>query len=378
MKTFPEPGAGTLLVVILTTCLLLFLSQQIVWLVLPVLVALVLYYVLRPVKDALVICGVRNESAAKVVWILLQLISVAGLLVVAFLFQAKAAAWQETFPQSVAGGAGLLRKTLQSLETAFPLFKKMSLGQQIDHSLQQSSGQFVEKNLLPLTLQLLKLVPSLLLVPYITFFMLQDSTRLKKYIIKSVPNAFFEKALLLFSRLDDSLQNYFQGLLVLTLLDAGCLSLGLALLGIDSALGLGLAAAVLAWIPYLGSIVGCVIVVLVAAVEYPEHAWKAYACLILFLAVRLLDDFVFLPITIGRKLHVHPLLSVLMLFLGATVAGPTGLVLALPMFGLVAVVGEAASQVVTDKRLRARYKASRLLATPTYGPDPQRPDGAAI
>src|SRR6185295_11042610 len=50
-------------------------------------------------------------------------------------------------------------------------------------------------------------------------------------------------------------------------------------------------------------------VVLVAATDFPEKPWMAYACLILFLIVRLLDDYVYLPLTVGRKLHVHPLLS---------------------------------------------------------------------
>ncbi|HEY3913981.1 MAG TPA: AI-2E family transporter, partial [Verrucomicrobiae bacterium] len=67
-------------------------------------------------------------------------------------------------------------------------------------------------------------------------------------------------------------------------------------------------------------------------------------------------------LTVGRKLHVHPLLSVLMLFLGADVAGATGLFLALPLFGVVTVIGETISQIVMDPRLRARYKASRRLA----------------
>ena len=48
--------------------------------------------------------------------------------------------------------------------------------------------------------------------------------------------------------------------------------------------------------------------------------------------------FLFLPLTIGRKLHVHPVLSLLVLYLGASVAGATGLVLALPVFGVVAVI----------------------------------------
>ena len=51
-----------------------------------------------------------------------------------------------------------------------------------------------------------------------------------------------------------------------------------------------------------------------------------------------------------------------MLFLGAMVAGATGLVLALPVFGVVAVIGEAVSEIVSDRRLRARYKVARQLA----------------
>jgi predicted PurR-regulated permease PerM len=369
MRTLPQPGAGTLVVVILSTCLLLFIFQKMIWLVLPVLLALMVYYCFRPVKEALVVCGVRHEVAAKVVWLLLQLLLAAGILAVALLVQANASAWPNHLARYLAGGQDLLRKSVLSLEKVVPMFKKMGLSAQVDHLVQQFTGQqftshFVEKNLLPMTLQSLELLPSLLLVPYMTFFMLQDSARLKKYIIKSVPNAFFEKSLLLFSRLDASLQNYFQGLLALTLLDAGCLSLGLAVLGIGNAIVLGLVSAVLAWIPYFGSVVGCIIVVFVAAADFPDHPWKAYACLFLFLGVRLLDDFIFLPMTIGRKLHVHPLLSVFMLFLGATVAGATGLVLALPLFGLVAVVGETIAQVVTDRRLRARFRAARQLAGP--------------
>ena len=361
MRTLSRPGAATLLVVIVSTCLLLFLFQKIICLVLPVLLALMLYYCLRPVVEALIVRGMHRETAAKVVC-LFQLIVAAAAFVLALLLLARSGSWQGSFDRYLAGGQNLLRKSADALEKSTPMFKKMSLGVQVDQHVQQFIDGFVEKNLLPVTLLFLKWLPSVLLIPYITYFMLTDSARLKKYIIQSVPNAFFEKALLLFSHLDASLQNYFQGLLALTFLDAGCLGLGLALLGMANAFWLGLAAAVLAWIPYLGSVVGCVIVVLVAATDFPDQTWTAYACLVLFLAVRILDDFVFLPMTIGRKLRVHPLLSVLMLFLGVTVAGATGLVFALPLFGVVAVIGETVAQVVADPRLRARYKAARQQA----------------
>ena len=361
MKTFPQPGALTLLASILITCLLLFLFQKMIWFVVPFLLALMLYYCLRPAMQELVVRGMSHAVAAKTVWVLLQLIAVASVLAIALLLVTKAGTWQTDFNGYITGGENLLKKTAESLEKIIPIFKSMDLSTQVDQNIHQITDRFAEKNLLPITLQLLKWLPSLLLIPYIIYFMLNESTRLKKYIIKSVPNAFFEKALLLFSRLDVSLQNYFQGLLLLTLLDAVCLAFGLGILGITNAIWLGLAAAVLAWIPYVGSVIGCILVVLITATDYPENAWTPYSCLLLFLGVRLLDDFIFLPLTIGRKLHVHPLLSVLMLFLGATVAGATGLILALPLFGVVAVIGETVSQVVTDRKLRARYKTARQL-----------------
>jgi len=361
MKTFPQPGAVTLLVVILITCLVLCLFQKIIWLVVPLLLSLMVYYCVRPVMRALVVRGMQHDTAAKLVWLVLQLLAATIVFAGGLLVVAKAGTWKNELLRYVAGGQTLLRETAGALERAVPLFQSMNLGTQVDQNFAQFTDRFAEKKLLPVFLQSLKWLPFLLLVPYIIYFMLSDSVRLKKYVIRSVPNAFFEKSLLLFSRLDTSLQNYFQGLLLLTILDATCLGLGLAVLGIANAIWLGLAAAVLAWIPYLGSVIGCIMVVLVAATDHPESARTAYACLVLFLGVRLLDDFIFLPLTIGSKLNLHPVLTVLMLFLGGMVAGATGLVLALPLFGVIAVTGEAVAQVVTDRKLRARYRAARQL-----------------
>jgi predicted PurR-regulated permease PerM len=363
MRTFPQPSAVTLLATILSTCLLLFLFQKIIWIVVPLLLALMLYYCLRPVVAALVVRGVRHKTAAQFVWLFLQLITIAIVLEMALLALAKSGTWQSDFGRYLAGGQNLLKKTAENLEQMAPIFRSMKMSEQVDILAQQFTDRFSNGNLLPIAMRVLKLLPSLLLIPYITYFMLNDSTRMKKYIIRSVPNAFFEKSLLLFSRLDSSLLNYFQGLILLTLLDTACLAGGLEILGIKNAIWLGLASAVLAWIPYLGSVIACIVVVVVAATDFPEKYWVAYACLVLFLSVRTLDDFIFVPLTIGRKLHVHPVLSILMLFLGAMVAGATGLILTLPLFGVVAVICETVSQVVTDRRLKARYRAARQLTS---------------
>jgi len=56
---------------------------------------------------------------------------------------------------------------------------------------------------------------------------------------------------------DGTARAYFQGLLKLTLIDTFCLALGLAAIGVPGAFALGLMAAVLAWVPFVGSVIGC-------------------------------------------------------------------------------------------------------------------------
>jgi predicted PurR-regulated permease PerM len=359
MNTFRQPGAITMLATILVTCLVLFLFQKIIWLVVPGLLALMIYYCLRPLVDRLVLRGLSHGMAVT------STVGVVLVLTVGIIFLAsppllsKAAQLQDSVDRYLGGAQNLLRRTIQVLEEAAPVLKKASLSDKVDTQIKEFTQQFAERNLGKVTLKILEWMPSLFLVPYLTYFLLKDATRLKKFLIRSIPNAFFEKSLLLFARLDESLHSFFQGLLVLTCLDTLCLASGLFAFGVSPALLLGLAAAVLSWIPYLGSVIGCIIVVLVAATDFPDRPSIAYSCLALFLCVRLLDDFVFLPLTIGRKLHIHPLLSVLMFFLGATVAGGTGLVLALPVLGVVGVVGDIIAQVVMDRRLQFRYRAAR-------------------
>ena len=58
---------------------------------------------------------------------------------------------------------------------------------------------------------------------------------------------------------------------------------------------------------------------------------------------------------------MHPLPTVLMVFIGGAVAGITGLVLALPLAGVVSAIVGAIAGIVRDPRLRARNAYARAL-----------------
>jgi predicted PurR-regulated permease PerM len=261
------------------------------------------------------------------------------------------------------GGATLLERTLLALEARWPLLASAELAAGVTTWLNEYSNTFMKKEVQPLAVSLLAWLPAALLGPFFAFFFLRDGRRFHGFLVRAVPNAYFEKTLELLHEMHQTGRSYFTGLLQLTVLDTIALGIGLWFLGLPGAWFLAFVAAVLAWVPYAGSIAGCLLVVLVAATDFPAAPTIAYWSIILFIFVRLLDDFVFLPATIGKHLNLHPVVSVLMLFVGGAVAGVPGLALVLPLLGVASVVGTALSEILKDGRLRARHHhAERLRA----------------
>lgn len=343
------------------TCLALFLFQKILWLVVPFLLALVLYYLLVPLQERLILAGVSRAGAANLVS-LGGFGFVVGVMVLSFPWLAThAVGWQDSALRYLQGGLFFVVQALYQLEGRFEMLADAHVSAEFVRQVAELIDTFAGKYLGALAMGIAAWTPLLLLAPFIAYFMLRDGAMFRHFLIRAVPNAFFERTLYLFDQVDQTARLYFQGLLTLTLLDALCLAAGLWWLGVSGPLLLGVVTAVLAWIPYVGSVLGCLLVVLVAATDFPDAPQVAYGAIILFLVVRLLDDFLFMPMTIGRSLKLHPLLTVVMIFVGGAVAGVSGLMLVLPVLGVAMVLGETTGQVVTDPRLMARHLHARAL-----------------
>jgi predicted PurR-regulated permease PerM len=366
--------------IIVTTCLLLVLFQTMLWLVLPLLLAVVSYYLLSPLVHLAMARGLTRDRAVFIVTVMLTIfLGAAGSLVGPKIMSASHN-WQGNLASYALTGTDLVTKAKQSVFKYFPFLQPPApktegtgvgsigfvgsgpaaepssgndLENQIENQLATNSSGIVS--------ELVRWIPSLLLVPYMTYFFLLDGPRFKRFLVRAIPNAFFEKTLYLFYRVEDQIRRYFQGLLALTALDAIFLGVGLWILGLKAPFFLATLAAVMAWLPYLGSIAGGLMVVLVAAHNAPDNAWLPYEVVGLFIAVRMLDDFVFLPLTVGRSLRMHPLVTVLMILLGGAVAGIPGLLLVMPVLGVVMVAGQIIGELLTDERVLARHRHGRHL-----------------
>jgi predicted PurR-regulated permease PerM len=345
--------------IVAATCLLLMVLQHMLFLVVPMLLGGVMYYILLEPMQRMVRSGAsRNLSALVVCGVFFTLVV---LVVAALLAWAGPASWPAAIARYVNGGIAFARNTASELEARSPIFSGMHLRAIVNRSIRALTNDFAQHHLGTLVLAVVSWIPSLLLAPFLTFFFLRDGVRFKRFLARAVPNAYFERTLCLLHDVDGTARRYFEGLIRLTAIDTAVLGFGLWTIGVSTPLVLGLISALLAWVPYVGSIAGCVLVVVVASTDAPSQPAIAYSAVVVFVLARLLDDFVFMPLTVGRSLRIHPLITVLMIFAGGALAGVVGLMLVLPLLGVVMLVGETMARLLTNPRLRARHRNAREL-----------------
>lgn len=357
VSTGPLVWAFTL---VFTTVLLVLLKQAL-WLVVPFLLAIIVYYALFPPVRRLMLSGFERGNAATIVAGVFFIAALVALVPVGSWIAAHAVSSQEAFYRYLDAGHALIDKTLTMLEARFDFLARMHFHAQMGSRIAELGETNLQKEIGGALLTAAAWLPSLLLAPFFAFFFLRDGQRFLKFVGRAIPNAYFERTLYMIERVDTTARAYFQGLLKLTAIDTVCLGFGLWVIGVPGAPVLGLLAAVLAWVPVIGAIIGGIIVVLVTATDFPDNPELVYAAIGLFLLVRMLDDFVFMPLTVGKSLRMHPLPTVLLIFVGGAVAGVPGLILALPLAGVVMVIAGTIGGILNDPRLRARHAFAKRL-----------------
>jgi predicted PurR-regulated permease PerM len=353
------PIAG--LVTIVITTLLLVASAKALWLVVPLLIAIILYYMMYPIVRRLSLAGMSREAAAALVAGGVTIVGVAILVPLLPWLAGQAVGGEETLYRYLEGGRVLIDRTLAGLEKQFAFLQRMNFHAEMGKRVAELGDTVVQQQAAHLLLAAAASAPSMLLAPFFAFFFLRDGQLFTKLVTREVPNAFFERTILMFDRVDATARNYFQGLLKLTAIDTVCLGAGLWAIGVPGAFVIGLVAAVFEWIPIVGTLIGGLLAVLVAATALPNDPGVVYWTAGLFVFVRMLDNFFFIPLTVGRSLQMHPLPTVLMVFIGGAVAGIPGLILALPVAGVVTAIVSTIGGIVQDPRLRARNAYARAL-----------------
>lgn len=177
-------------------------------------------------------------------------------------------------------------------------------------------------------------------ISFITFFFLKDDTLFYKGIIILFPEKFEQQLDHALSSINILLRRYFIGLMLESIAIMILDTIGLTLIGISfqTAIVIGLIAAILNVIPYIGPLTGAIIGVLIGlttnlnVMDSNQLLHLAFTILFVFLAVKLIDDIVLQPFIYGNSIKAHPLEIFIVLLIAGSLAGILGMLLAIPSY----------------------------------------------
>lgn len=173
------------------------------------------------------------------------------------------------------------------------------------------------------------LIATSVLALLLTFFFLRDSDRAVHLAHTVAPRGTGDLVEAMGRRAFEAVEGFMRGTTVIALIDAVCITVGLLILRVPGAVGLGALVLVGAYIPYLGAFLSGAVAVLVALADrgFVIALWA----LGVVLAVQVLEGHILQPMIQSRTVQMHPAMIMIALTAGASVAGLLGMLLAVPM-----------------------------------------------
>ncbi|HWI53131.1 MAG TPA: AI-2E family transporter [Symbiobacteriaceae bacterium] len=197
-------------------------------------------------------------------------------------------------------------------------------------------------------------VASLLLAPFLSFYMLKDIERFKERFVLSLPRRYRQDFVCLLRGLDGVLAGFVRGQILLSLAVGTLAMLATALLGLRYSLLLGIWAGLTEFIPYVGPLLGAVPAVL-AGFSYSPLLGLEVA--LAFALIQQLENAVLSPRIMGESVGLHPLAVMFAVLAGGYLLGGWGFIVALPLAGLVRVLWAFVVARLTDVDVRYRVAA---------------------
>ena len=199
----------------------------------------------------------------------------------------------------------------------------------------------------------------LVVTPVVAFYFLRDWPAMIARVDSWLPHRYAEVLRAQAREVDRILSAWLRGQAMCCLALIIYYAVALSLVGLDLGLIVGMAAGLLSFIPYVGSITGLIAAVGLASAQFPT--WGGVAMVVgVFVVGNILEGYVIYPRFLGDRVELHAVWVIFALFAGAAAFGFLGVLLAVPVAATIGVL--------------CRFWLRRYLGSSLYL-DPPRQDG---
>ncbi len=181
------------------------------------------------------------------------------------------------------------------------------------------------------------IVYAVVIIPFVTFFLLKDGLQIRQSLMRLVPNRYFEVTLAILDKVEGNIGRYFWALLV------QCTSIGIIasvllwIVGLQNAIAIGIFTGLANTIPYFGPFLGFLCGALVGIAQTGNFVLVPWVALAMALT-QLADNVLLQPLIFSRAANAHPLVILFVVLVGARLGGILGMLVAIPLTTTIRVV----------------------------------------
>ena len=317
-----------LLVGLIALLAILFIAKSII---IPIVFSVIIAIVLHPAVNFLVRLKF-NRVLAIVIIMLMTFLVIAGFGVVLI---SQATRFSESWPILVEKFTALLN---QNIADAADYFHKDP--QKIHEWITKMQGEIISSSTAAIgqTLMLLgNVLIVLLLIPFYVFMILFYQPILLEFVRRLSGSNYESHVRGLVTQIKTVIQRYLTGLVIEAVLMAIMNTTALLIIGIEYAFILGILAALLNVIPYIGGIIAVALPMIVALVTRPT-LWSVFYVLAAYYFIQLIDNHYIVPYIVASKIKINALFSVIVVLAGNALWGIPGMFLSMPMLAIVKLV----------------------------------------
>jgi len=193
--------------------------------------------------------------------------------------------------------------------------------------------------------------------PMVACYLIYDWNKMMAVIDNWVPPARRDIFRALAREIDDTIGGFVLGQGALCLILSLFYAVALSLTNLNHGMLIGIAAGLISFVPYLGSLTGLVVSTCVAVAQFWPNGTRILLVPAVFFVGQTLADYVLSPYLVGRRVNLNPVWVMFALFAFGYLFGFVGLLIAVPL--------AAAIGVLTRFALRQYYASPLYAAGPT-------------
>ena len=328
--------------------------------VMPFILGAAAAYLLDPVADRLEGMGLSRTLSVVVITIIAALIVVMVFLVVVPVLVRQTSALIETAP-------AMAEQLMQFLRTRFP--QVFTEGSTINnaltdaaHNLSSRAGQLFS-TVLGSVMGVVSMLALVVIVPVVTFYLLLDWDRIVARLDDLLPREHAPAIRGIATDIDRALSGFVRGQGLVILILGTFYSVGLGLVGLPFGIAIGVMAASLSFIPYVGVIIGGATAIGVAVFSFWDQPVWIAAVIAVFAIGQVVEGNYLQPKIVGNHVGLHPVWLLLALSVFGALFGFVGMMVAVPLAAALGVL--------------VRYATERYVESPLYtgiDPNPQLPE----